>query len=116
MRRCCHPLFALLLSLLLLSGQQAALAHMLGHATTTATVQGAAQVATHGDADHGATLALSHVCTTCLAFAGVDAAPPASILSLALAPRPTVSPLVAVPPAPTLRFIAAFRSRAPPSL
>lgn len=112
MRRCCHPLFALLLSLLLLSGQQAALAHMLGHATTTAAVQ----VAGEGDADHGATLALSHVCTTCLAFAGVDAGPPVSLLALGLATRATAALLVAVAPAPTLRFFAAFRSRAPPSL
>jgi len=112
MRRFLHPLFVLLLSLLLVGGQQAALAHMLAHATTTGTVE----VVQEGDADHGAALALSHTCTTCLAFAGADAAPPASIAPLATLPGHTAAPVVAVSPAPTLRFIAAFRSRAPPLL
>jgi len=112
MRRFLHPFLALCLSLLLVSGQQAALAHMVGHAAGPSAVQVA-----HGeDADHNAALTLSHVCTTCIAFAGVDATPPASLLPLALAADRSAAPSVTVPPAPTLRFSAAFRSRAPPLL
>ncbi|MCX7155988.1 MAG: hypothetical protein NTW45_06045 [Rhodocyclales bacterium] len=112
MRRFLHPLFALLLSLLLVSGQQAALAHMLGHAAGPSAVQ----LAQEEDAEHGATLTLSHVCTTCIAFAGVDVAPPAPVLPFATAAGRLAAPAVAVPPAPTFRFRAAFRSRAPPLL
>jgi len=112
MRRVLRPFLALLVSLLLVSGQQAALAHMVGHAAGPSAVQ----VAQGEDADHNAALTLSHVCTTCIAFAGVDATPPASLLPLALAADRSAAPSVTVPPAPTLRFSAAFRSRAPPLL
>ena len=112
MRRFLHPFLALILSLLLVSGQQAALAHMLGHVVGPAAVQ----TAQGDDADHGAALSLSHVCTTCIAFAGVDVAPPAPLLPPAIAAGSIAAPAAAVPPAPTLRFSAAFRSRAPPPL
>lgn len=112
MRRFLHPLLALILSLLLVSGQQAALAHMLAHATVTRTVEAAQE----GDVDHGAALSLSHVCTTCIAFAGVDVAPPAPLLPFATAAEGVATPNIAVPPAPTFGFSAAFRSRAPPLL
>jgi dihydroorotase len=112
-RRCVlHPLLVLLLSLLLVGGQQAALAHMLGHATTAEVVE----VVQEGDVGHDAALVLSHTCTTCLAFAGADAAPPVSILPLATASGHVAASVAAVSPAPTLRFVAAFRSRAPPPL
>ncbi|MCX7145456.1 MAG: hypothetical protein NT042_04455 [Sulfuritalea sp.] len=116
MRRFLHPFLALFLSLLLISGQQAALAHMVGHAAGSSAAGLATDVAHGEDADHNAALTLSHVCTTCIAFAGVDATPPASLLPLALAADRSATPAVAVPPAPTLRFSAAFRSRAPPLL
>ncbi len=112
MRRFLHPFLALFLSLLLVGGQQAALAHMLGHATTT----GAVEVAQEGDAGHDAALVLSHTCTTCLAFAGTDAAPPVAIVPLAMASGHVAAPDAAVSPAPSFRFSAAFRSRAPPLL
>jgi hypothetical protein len=105
-------LFVLLLSLLLIGSQQAALAHMLGHAVVPAAVQ----VVDDGDADHGAALSLSHTCTTCIAFAGADLAPPAPLAPPALTADATAALAVAVPPAPTLAFRAAFRSRAPPPL
>jgi hypothetical protein len=111
MRRFQHPFLALLLSLLLLGSQQAALAHVLGHAAAT----GPSQLAQE-DAGHGAVLALSHVCTTCIAFAGADVAPAASLPPPAAPPGRMAMAALAVPPAPTLAFIAAFRSRAPPSL
>lgn len=120
MRRFLHPFLALCLSLLLVSGQQAAfahmVAHMVGHAAGPSAAGLATDVAQGEDADHNAALTLSHVCTTCIAFAGVDATPPASLLPLALAADRSATPDAAVPPAPTLRFSAAFRSRAPPLL
>jgi hypothetical protein len=112
MRRFMHPFFALLLSLLLVGSQQAALAHMLAHAAAPASVQ----VAQEEDANHGVALVLSDTCTTCIAFAGVDAAPPAAFLPLVAQAGRVAAPAVAVPPAPTLVFRAAFRSRAPPLL
>lgn len=112
MRRLLHPVFALLLSLLLLGSQQAALAHVLGHALVPAAVQ----VVDNGEADHGAALSLAHACTTCIAFAGADLAPPAPLAPPALTAGATAALAVTVPPGPTLAFLAAFRSRAPPPL
>ena len=120
MRRVLNPLLVLLLSLLLLGSQQAALAHMLGHAVAPAAAQAATQLSTDvaqgQDAEHGAALVLSHVCTTCIAFAAADLAPPAPVLPLAFATDSAATHAVAVAPAPTLALLAAFRSRAPPSL
>jgi len=116
MRRVLNPFLSLLLALLLLGSQQAALAHMLGHAMAPATAQSATEVAQGEDAEHGAALVLSHVCTTCISFAGADLAPPAPPLPAAIVANGTLEPVVAVPSAPTLAFIAAFRSRAPPPL
>lgn len=119
MRRFLNPLLARCLAiftaLLLLGGQQAALAHMVGHAAVQAGLDGSA--AAHSDDEgHGAALALSHVCTTCLAFAGADGAPPSQAPVLALAEGETTTAVLAAPPAPTLAFLAAFLSRAPPRL
>lgn len=116
MRRFLHPFLALCLSLLLVSGQQAAFAHMVAHMVGHAAGPAAAQSAHGEDADHNAALTLSHVCTTCIAFAGVDVAPPVPVLPAALEAERMAAPDAAVPPAPTLRFSAAFRSRAPPLL
>jgi hypothetical protein len=115
MRRALNPFFVLLLSLLLLGSQQAALAHMLGHAVAPAA-QTATEVVQGQDAEHGAALVLSHVCTTCIAFAAADLAPPAPFQSVVFAANDLAAVAVAVPPAPTFAFVAAFRSRAPPPL
>ncbi|NJD34098.1 MAG: hypothetical protein FIA96_04575 [Betaproteobacteria bacterium] len=112
MHRFLHPLFVLFLSLLLIGSQQAALAHMLGHALVPAAIQ----VVDAGDADHGAAQSLSHTCTTCIAFAGADLAPPVPLAPPAITANATAALAVAVPPAPTLAFLAAFRSRGPPQL
>lgn len=112
MRRLLNPLFALLLALLLVGGQQAALAHMLGHAAGP----GALELAQQEDVDHGGALVLSQVCTTCIAVAGAAAAPPSAVVSLATTAGRAPTPDIGVPPAPTFRFCAAFRSRAPPLL
>ena len=116
MRRFRHPLFALLLALLLLGGQQAAMTHMFAHLPDGA-VEGAAVQAVHQeDADHGAAHVLSHLCTTCLAVAGVAAAPPASVFTLPLAAQIADALAVAVAPAPSFNQPLAFLSRAPPYL
>jgi hypothetical protein len=116
MRRFQRPFFALLLSLLLICSQQAALAHMLGHAVVPAATHTATEVVQGEDPEHGAALVLSHVCTTCIAFADAEPAPPAPFSLPAVAADTTAAPAVTVPPAPTLAFLAAFLSRAPPSL
>lgn len=112
MRRLFNPLIALLLALLLVSGQQGALAHMLAHAA------GGAQTLTaqEDDSSHGTALTLSQVCTTCIAFAGAGAAPLAASSAWLPAPGEIAHPAIAVSPAPTIRFVAAYRSRAPPPL
>ena len=63
--------FVIALALLLLHSQQAAYWHLLGHLGTTSTDT----VVQQQDVEHGAPEQLSHVCSTCLAFAGVDAVP-----------------------------------------
>jgi hypothetical protein len=101
---------AILLALLLLGGQQAAFAHLVGHGGVAAVA-----VAQSGDEDHGAAVSLSHVCTTCLGVAALaGAAPPSSLPRLpALAGSVRVSsPAAADRPAPTyLPYLA----RGPPA-
>lgn len=111
MRRFLHPLIAVLTALLLLGSQQAALAHMIGH--VGAATQAAAQP---DDDSHGAALTLSHVCTTCIAFAALDAAPPLAPPA-PLAVGHAVDGTAPVPPQPVaLTATTPYRSRAPPSL
>ena len=105
-------LLILAFALLLVGGQQAALAHMLGHAMGEVG-QTAQTIAEQGDEDHGSALTLSHVCTTCLAL-DFFAAPPPAPLGLAFAASPA-----AVPPAPTfsahcLSPPRRYAARAPP--
>ncbi len=115
MRRFLNPFLAVLTALLLLGGQQAALAHMVGHIAAHAGGVEAASLQTDEDG-HGAALTLSHVCTTCLAFAGADGAPPSQPPLSPGIDGCSVPPLAAVPPAPTFSVVAAYRSRAPPAL
>ena len=101
------------LALLFLGGQQAALAHLIGHVADLGAAQ-AQVVAQQGDDEHGAALTLSHVCTTCIALDAFSAPPP-SLPRLAFA-----AGVVAVSPAPTLPAPAAFpprryAARAPPA-
>jgi len=108
-------LLILAFALLLVGGQQAALAHMIGHVADYGNHGEAAHsVAEEGDADHGAALTLSHVCTTCLSL-DTFAAPLPSLPRLGFAEGPA-----AVPPAPTFsaHFSAPSRryaARAPPT-
>jgi hypothetical protein len=100
----------LVLALLLLGGQQAALAHMAGHIAGGAGTQ---VVAGQGDDEHGAALTLSHVCTTCIALdsfaAPLPALPQIALVETAcgVAPAPTFSAPTLCPPRP-------YAARAPP--
>jgi len=105
-------LLVLALALLLVGGQQAALAHMIGHIADLGSAQ-AEVVAQQGDDEHGAALSLSHVCTTCIAL-DTFSAPPPSLSRLAFAEG-----AAAVPPAPTFWAHHAalprrYSARAPP--
>lgn len=108
-------MLVLAFALLLVGGQQSALAHMLGHAMGEAAATSQVVVAQHGDDDHGAALTLSHVCTTCLAL-DTFAAPLPVLPRLAFA-----GGVAAVPPAPTFSTPAIaplrrYAARAPPAL
>lgn len=110
MKRLPRPFIALIAALLLVLAQQSALAHMIGHTGV------AAQSSIKQNEDqHGAALSLSHVCTTCIAFAGLDGfAPSASLPALPAAerhPHPTAT-VVAFHGEPPLTR----RARGPPAL
>lgn len=100
------------LALLLVGGQQAALAHMVGHVADFGDAT-AAVVAQQGDDEHGAALSLSHTCTTCIALDAFTAPPPTQSRPALTNGRDAVPPapaFVARLPAPPRRYAA----RAPP--
>lgn len=108
-------LFALIVQLLL--GQQMALAHMIGHLGDTHHVPTEALAATAYDEDeeHGVADSLLHICTTCVAFVGLDA-----VLARNAALAPATSAKVkrqdwVLLPAPAAYRFSPFHSRAPPS-
>ena len=111
MRHHHSPLFALFCAFFLLAAQLAAYAHATSH-LATGGVQSAAQTPAHdnGDGDN------SHSCVTCIAFAALDAAPPAfqtplnepDGAALAAPPRATASTAG--------RAISPSTARAPPRL
>ncbi len=105
-----HRLRHFLLVLLLLATQQAGLLHVDAHAGATV----GQAMATGGDEtpDESDTPA----CPDCIAFAGSVPVPPASLHAFHGGALRQAHALVAVPPAPTFSFPAAYRSRAPPAL
>lgn len=108
--RSLSPLFALLLALLLLGGQQAAVAHLIGHAGVAA-----ATVVQGGDEGHEAALSLSHVCTTCLGAAALTgAAPPSSLPQLPVLASRVRGPALAVALRPAPSF-PPYLARGPPA-
>lgn len=105
-----RPFVAILLTLLLLGAQQAAVAHLVGHASATVATQAGADP----DPEHGAGLA--QLCTTCLAFAALDGAAAGAVhlLDLAQAQADPPGAHAALPPRePSWR---AHRARAPPAV
>ena len=72
--------FAILLSLLLLGAQQAAVAHLIGHiGMIGVAADRVASFSSPDDAGHSEALALSDVCATCLGAAGFAAAAPHAV-------------------------------------
>lgn len=107
-----QPLIALLCALFLLGAQQAAYAHFLGHIGFAEEV--VAQDG--GDSEHGAASTLSHVCTTCAAFAALDAAPPVAPVPVPAATAVVALPISATPAELPIRAAAAYSPRAPPAV
>jgi hypothetical protein len=110
-------LIVLLASQLLL-GQQLALAHMIGHAGEHGREHAEVLDTTAHDEDegHGAADALLHVCSTCVAFLGLDLL----LVGTQVAAQAAIvwDKLVdsIAPPVPAFHHPAFYRSRAPPSL
>ena len=101
------------LALLLVGGQQAALAHMIGHVADLGAAQ-AQVVAQQGDNEHGAALTLSHVCTTCIALDAFSAPPPV-LPRLAFAEGVAAVPLAPTFSAPASPPPRRYAARAPPA-
>lgn len=108
MTRAPRPFIALIAALLLVFAQQGALAHMIGHAGVAAESS-----IKQGEDQHGAALSLSHICTTCVAFAALDGfAPSASLPPLLATERhdqPTTAAIAFADQAPLTS-----RARGPP--
>ncbi len=104
-----HRWFALLLSLLLLSSQQAAFAHLLTH------VQGGQDKVARIQNLEGAIDGAAETCTSCIAFAGVGgSAPPVAVTSsidVVVGDSYLLPLVVAVASRPATRH----RARAPPT-
>jgi hypothetical protein len=107
-----RPFIAVLLSLLLLGGQEAAFAHMIGHMGQGGT----ATVTAHGDEGHGESLSLSHVCTTCVSAAGLFAAAPPGVPSSLTFVGTTDTPVSMVVTAFDAPASLAYLARAPPTV
>lgn len=104
------PLIAFICVLFLLGAQQAACAHWIGH--VGAAVGMASAPASGNNRDAGD--ATFHVCTTCAAFATLDAAPPAFVPPIVV----TLAVAISVPDIPTAhvpaRTASPYTARAPP--
>ena len=106
------------LAIQLLAGQQLALAHAVGHLGEALHGHGVATdpVAREGGEEGDEPQELAHVCTTCVSFLSFDAMSAGEAgVAFALVTW-ALGAVVAVPPAPTFAFPAAYRSRAPPDL
>jgi hypothetical protein len=106
-----RKLFVVLCALCLLGAQQAAYAHWIVHIGTAVSVAPAADGGDDDDDD-----APPHVCTTCAAFAALNAAPPVVAPALAMGsveaalfsePVPAYTPASSAPP---------YIARAPPAV
>ncbi len=101
----------LLCTLFLLGAQQAAFVHLLSHLGARAESVGEQQ----DGGSRGKLPDLSHVCTTCAAFATLDAAPLPSGLTLAVRQLPS-APQRHAALGTTAHFSSQYRARAPPAL
>lgn len=104
-----RKLIAVLALLCLFGSQQAAFAHWAAHLGASAVVGVEAP-----DGDHAAAAVLGQSCTSCAAFAGLDAALPGAKIGLPVATT-TVSHDAPVPPEKSVSAIRRYDSRAPPA-
>lgn len=113
-----RSLLAIWLAFQLLLAQQFALAHHVDHLAeklAVPAIAGAAAVHDSGESESAAHV-LSHVCTSCLACLGFGAALACCPLAVPTVETGPALVTVAALPAPTVRRLPAFRSRAPPLL
>ena len=104
-----RKLIALIAVLCLLGAQQAAFAHWAAHLGAPAAVGIEA-----ADGEHAAAAALGQACTSCAAFAGLDAALPGSMVGASVAPA-FVEPVLPAPQEKSASTIRRYDSRAPPA-
>ncbi len=105
-----RKLIAVLAVLCLFGAQQAAFAHWAAHLGAPAVVGVEAP-----DGEHAAAAVLGQSCTSCAAFAGLDAALPGSTFSAAGALAHVESAFPA-PQVKSVRTIRRYDSRAPPAV
>ncbi|MBI4988705.1 MAG: hypothetical protein HZC23_07775 [Rhodocyclales bacterium] len=105
-----RKLIAVLAVLCLTGAQQAAFAHWAAHLGAPAVVGLESQ-----NGEHAAAAVLGQSCTSCTAFASLDAALPGSTLSAADASAHVESAFPA-PPEKSVRAIRRYDSRAPPAV
>lgn len=105
-----RKLIALIAVLCLLGAQQAAFAHWAAHLGAPAAVGIEA-----ADGEHAAAAALGQSCTSCAAFAGLDAALPGSMVGASVAPA-FVEPVLPAPQEKSASTIRRYDSRAPPAV
>lgn len=103
-------LIAVFALLCLLGAQQAAFAHWAAHLGAPAQVG-----LESSDGEHAAAAVLGQSCTSCAAFAGLDAALPGGSPGVAAASA-MVEPALPVPPEKSVPVLRRYDSRAPPAV
>lgn len=105
-----RKLIAVLAVLCLTGAQQAAFAHWAAHLGAPAAVG-----LESPDGEHAAAVVLGQSCTSCAAFAGLDAALPGSGLPLATA-HAIAEPVLPAPQEKSVPATRRYDSRAPPAV
>jgi hypothetical protein len=105
-----RKLIAILAVLCLFGAQQAAFAHWAAHLGAPIAVG-----LESPDGDHAIAAVLGQSCTSCAAFAGLDAALPGGTVGASTA-LTFVEPALPAPQEKSVRTIRRFDSRAPPAV
>ena len=103
-------LIAVFALLCLLGAQQAAFAHWAAH--LGAAVEAGLE---SSDGEHAAAAVLGQSCTSCAAFAGLDAALPGGVLPMSTA-QAFAEPVLPAPPEKSVPATRRYDSRAPPAV
>jgi hypothetical protein len=101
-------LIAVFALLCLFGAQQAAFAHWAAHLGAPVAVG-----VESSDGEHAAAAVLGQSCTSCAAFAGLDAAPPGSTAGASVA-HAIAEPALPAPQEKSVSAIRRYDSRAPP--